>query len=566
MTEKKVINFNQPADFFYRSAQKMMDNGSYISALSTIRRAVEMDPVNSEFSLCLAEVLTELTKYEESNRVLFEMIERYEEVDADCFFCLGCNFMGLNDAEKARESFEKYLQIDPDGEYSEDVEDFLYYFDMEADDIREFMEDEEADDPYNKAAEGKKHLDNAEYEKAVEILESIDDRDDGLSYAKNNLALAYYCLQNTEKAIEVTKKVLRGNKMNVHANCNMAIFVNETEGPEAAGEYVYRALSAKNIANEDLYKISITLCELKMHEEAVKYLKELADSSPYDEKVLFYLAAALHNTKRFKEAIMILDDIKKLDHPGVIAEYYIKKINNELAHPEEFEEMDYIYQVPSDEAKRKIKYLNDCLKLPDEEFARLWKEEKEFFNTALWGLEYGDENIKRAIAGMIAGFADEKAEKVLRAFILSKNQSDEVKNDIFLLLKRMNAKEPYVAYIKDEVVEVKVGTYDENGKDITAEYTKLFRLLYEIIDRDYPEEVLKSVLEVVQAYIEAETGAPAPEVVNEIGAAILYIALEDCGLAEPIRDICDKMGAEEQLTKDYICIIRRPGDNDECQK
>jgi tetratricopeptide (TPR) repeat protein len=214
MAEKKIIKFEQPADFFYRSAQKMMDGGAFINALNTIRRAVEIEPDNAEFSLCLAEVLTELARYEESNSVLFELLKNRTEADADCYFCLGCNFMGLNDVDKARESFEKYMQIDPDGEYSEEVEDFLYYFDSEEENIRELIDELNGDGIYKKAYEGKKHLDNAEFEKAVEVLESIEDDAEDISYAKNNLALAYYCLKDVDKAIDITSKVLKNNKNN----------------------------------------------------------------------------------------------------------------------------------------------------------------------------------------------------------------------------------------------------------------------------------------------------------------------------------------------------------------
>lgn len=556
MSNGKIIKFEQPAEFFYNTAQKMMDGGAYINALSSIRRAVELNPQNYEFSLCLAEVLTELNKYEESNRVLFEILEKQIEVDADCFFCLGCNFMGMNDVEKAKESFEKYLQVDPDGEYCEEVEDFLFYFETESEAIHELFSDEN-DDAYSKASRGKRYLDEGKYEDAAKILESIHENDDAFSYAKNNLALAYYCLKRPKEAIKVTERVLRKNKNNIHANCNMAIFKNEMEGDYAGKKYIERAVAANPTTMEDIYKIAITMCELHMHEEAIRFLRELTEHSPYDEKVLFYLATALHNTGKPKEAITLLHDIKKLDYPGVIADYFIRYINHEIIYPEDYADMEYIYQVPTKEAKRKIKYLNDCLKLPDQEFHSLWNTSDEFLHTVLWGLEYGDDNIKRAIAGMIAGFADEKAERMLREFLLNKKHGDDVKNDVFILLKRMNAKEPYVAYIDNDVVEVKVGAYDSAGNDLSDDFAKLFKLLYDIVDECYPEEVLKTMLEVVQRYISVETNALLPDLINEIGAAILVVALEESGYPAEIGVMSKKTGADPQIVADYVCLLRK---------
>ncbi len=543
MTDKNILKFKQPAEFYYRMAQKLMDNSKYINALAAIRKAVEMEPEDYDYSLCLAEILTELTKYEESNRILFEMIEWRDEVSAECFFCLGCNFMGLNDIPKAQESFEKYMQVQPEGEYREEVEDFLYYFDE--DEWEDYPEDITEKEAYIKAREGKRYLDRAEYEKAIEVLESIEDTTGEMAFAKNNLALAYYCQKDMPKAIETSKKVLKKNKKDLHANCNMAVFMYEIDRLIEADKYVEIAAKCKIESEEDTYKLAITLCELKKHDEAIAYLKELTELSPYDEKLLYYLAAAYHNTGRYREAINILDKVKKLDYPGVIAEYYIKAINKETLTPEAYEEMGYLYQVPADEAKNKIKYLNDSLKLPDSRFNELWNNDEDFMNTILWGLEYGDENIKRAIAGMVAGFADRKAERILRGFLLRRRQPDDVKNDIFVLLKRMNANEPYIAYIDDEVVEVKVGAYDIDGKELGEEYSKLFKLLYKIIELHYSEEVLKSTLEVIQKYLEEPESEALSERTNEIAAAILYLALKECGQAESMASICVKLDANE---------------------
>ncbi|MDL2237564.1 tetratricopeptide repeat protein [Christensenellaceae bacterium OttesenSCG-928-K19] len=552
MKENNILAFEQPADFYYKRAQRLMDDGNYINALPVMRKALEKSPGDYEFSLCLAEILTELGKYEESNRVLFEAMEQQENVDADCFFCLGCNFMGLNDIDKARESFERYLQVDPDGEYRDEVEDFLLYFDAEAGDMQELMEEMDDDEAYAKANEGKRLLDNAEYDAAIEVLESIEESDDEMAYARNNLALAHYCKKEVDRAIEITSEVLAKNKNNIHANCNMAVFLYDKGRKAESDIFIEKAMQLAPAALEDIYKLAISLCELKRHEDAVIRLRSLADMTPYDEKVLFYLSAALFNTKKFKEALSLLADVKKLDYPGVIADYYIKMVNRVILNPEDFEEIGYVYQVPAEAARAKIKYLNDCLKLKDSEFSAKWKEDEEFLHTTLWGLEYGDDNIKRAIAGMIAGFADAKAEKILRTFIMKKNQPDDVKNDIFILLKRMNAKEPYVAYIGDEVVEVKVGTYGIDGKDLSEDYTKLFRILSDIIEQTYPESVMKNTLNVIQKYIDDGASEEMLEHIKELAAAILYLALVHSGVDEDLGDVSRRFGADEQVAAGFV--------------
>ncbi len=540
--DNNIIEFYQPADFYYRLSQKLMDESEFISALSSIRQAVDMEPDNGEYLLCLAEILTELAKYEESNRVIFEIIENGDDLAGDCFFCLGCNFMGLDDVEKARESFDKYLAMYPEGDYQEEVEDFLFYFNSK--NIQSFIDSYNSSEDFRMADEGKKHLDATNYEQAVEVLEKIPEDDVDMAYARNNLALAHYCLKDTEAAIEVTKGVLSQNPNNVHANCNMAVFMNEQGKKEEAENYISAAMAQKSASEEDLYKTAITLCELKMHESAARLLKKLLEHNPYEEKTLFYLAAALHNTGRLKEAMNLLYDIKKLDYPGVIAEYYIIMINREFKNPGKFMEMEYVYQVPAEEAKKKIRSPTDCIKLPDKEFMSMWKSDRQFMNTILWGLEYGDDNIKRALVGMVAGFADKRAEKLLRDFLLKREQPDNVKNDVFVLLKRMGAQEPYIAYVDGEVVEVKVGAYDKNQKNIGENYIELYNILRDVAREHYSENVMRSAVDVLGNCLESGEPDAFDEPAPELAAAILYIALARRGEAERLSALCGLTGAD----------------------
>ena len=48
-----------------------------------------------------------------------------------------------------------------------------------------------------------------------------------LSYAKNNLALAYYMNQEPDKASDLVRQMVKTEPNNVHAVCNLLIFANE---------------------------------------------------------------------------------------------------------------------------------------------------------------------------------------------------------------------------------------------------------------------------------------------------------------------------------------------------
>ncbi|MGI6153433.1 MAG: tetratricopeptide repeat protein, partial [Christensenellaceae bacterium] len=170
---KKVLKFERPAEFYFKTTQKMIDSGHYIGAVNMIRKALKKEPENEEYRLYYAELLTDMNKYEESNSILFEMLSESKEPNADCFFNLGRNFLGLNDFTRARDSFEKYMEIEPDNEFSEEMDDLFMLLEDDIESEEEFIADAMEKEYYRLAQEGKSALDSGEYEKAAEVLEKI---------------------------------------------------------------------------------------------------------------------------------------------------------------------------------------------------------------------------------------------------------------------------------------------------------------------------------------------------------------------------------------------------------
>jgi tetratricopeptide (TPR) repeat protein len=457
MSEKKILEFERPAIFYFESAERFLDNADYIGALPLLRRAVQKDPSNQEYKLALAEALTDINRFEESNAILFELLKSSSFLDPECYFGIGCNFIGLNDFDKAKQSFQQYIKIEPDGEFKEEVEEFLNFM-KDIDEIEEnSFEDLSRKKSYDLAGEGKRKLDMGEYSEAIKILASVNADSVSMIFVKNNLALSYYCDKQIDKAIEITSEVLKIDPGNVHANCNMVLFYNEKGDDLNREKYTEIILALKTENAEDLYKIAVAFCELKEHEKVILYLKRLLQYRPYDEKAMFYAGLACYNLGRLKEAIGYFADIIKINPQNTVAPYYCGYVKDVLEGKAFSDTLAYIYQVPFQEAKKRIRYINRCLMRDKKEIASLWKGNDRFESMLTWGLEFGDLFIKRAVAEIISGFGDKKAEDKLKSYILNADQPDDVKNEIFVLLKRMGVAEPFIAYIGGNIVEVKVG-------------------------------------------------------------------------------------------------------------
>ncbi len=338
----------------------------------------------------------------------------------------------------------------------------------------------------------------------------------------------------------------------------MSMFLKESKEDVRAEKYVEAITKIMPDSPEDIFKIAVTLCELKQHEQAIKYLSELIDINPYDENVLFYLAMAYYNTRHWKQAQLVLADIKKLDYPGVIAQYYIEKVHRVAEHREEFKTLGYIYQVPLSEAKNKMNYLNECTKMSEYEFLKTWREDESLYNTVLWGLEYGDLNIKLAIAHMISEIADKKAEKILRDYILKKGQPDSVKKEIFGLLSKMGAREPYTAYINGEVVEIDgISKNDYYNIELSENLKKVIDILKNEVKEEYSNAVIMNALDIIH---ECSLKRVEKEFTNDIPAfvaALVYLSIQRTGEVPNVLSISEKFNVSCAIIPEVVEQIKK---------
>ena len=465
---KKVVPFEQDGSFFNRKARKHIENNNYIHALSYYRKAVEKDPGNMEYSLDLAEVFSEMGYFHESNLILFFILQKNPS-RTDCYFAMGCNFLGLQEYGKAEHSLEKYLEQDEYGFYSEEAQNFLEVLQSQ-EFYLEFINDADPDRDKSMelASKGKDFLDKGDYKRAVRELEKAARQDSSLIFARNNLALAYFCTGKLNRAIEVSKDILNDDPFNIHANCNIALFLHEKGDNKASNRHMETVMSLNTEDPEEMYKIAVTLCEMGKHRKVNRLLKKLLQYKPYDTNVLHYMAVSYYNLKQFKDAFKYWDKVEKLNPNNTISSYYKHYVKGIMKNDREYSELPYHFQVPYDEIIRRVKTIHDLLKLPSSDLKSKWKNGDGLESLLRWGLNLNDVLIKKAILNVVASFRDDKAEQFLRTFVLQKSEGKEQVEEALALLKEMDAKEPYLAYMDDNFVEVSVnhGNITSSNEDM----------------------------------------------------------------------------------------------------
>ncbi len=464
----KILSFNQPAEFFIKKAEKHIDAGNFLEALALYRCVLGMEPENVDYLLSIAQIYSEMGLYAESNDVLLK-IAKFGNTPTECLFALGCNYMGLKNYELADEAFEQYLSIDPDGEYAEDIDELFDIMDEEDYEEDGALHDISRRMMYEEAYEGKQCLDKGDYKNAIKHLEKVVQRNETMYSAMNNLALSYFFEGRKAEAVELSKRVLSSQPNNLHACCNLALFYSDMNDHANAALNLEKLGGMNDIEPEDMHKVALTYCELGYHQKAYQTFQKIVAFQPYDIRILHFCGLAAYNCSQYAESLSYFIKILKIDPNNSLALYYKLRAEDAKSGGSQ-KELEYVYQVQFDEIKRRISYLNDCLKQKDGSLKDKWENDEFFKSILFWGLHYGDEYIKKIVLEIMSMFSDARVEEAFRDFLLKSSETDEIKNDIFMYLKKMGAKEPYVAYIKGAIAEVRVGTVSEDLKALPERY------------------------------------------------------------------------------------------------
>lgn len=499
--KNKVLEFKQPADFFIKKAEKHMDAGNFLEALHLYRKVLCTDPDNVEYLLSIAQIYSEMGLYAESNDVLLK-IAKYGNTPTECLFALGCNYMGMQNYALADEAFEQYLSIDPEGEFAEDIDDL---FEMLDEDDEGVLQDVNREMLLDEAFTGKQHLDSGDYRKAIHHLENVVKKDNLMYPAMNNLALSYFFDGQKSRAIELSKKVLDAEPRNLHACCNLAFFYSEMGQRAIAENYISSVESVTDIDPDDMHKLALTYCELGMHEKAYKWFAKIVSYQPYDVKILHFCGLSAYNCGCFSESAEYFMKIMKIDPNNSLAVYYRKKAEDSKKTGTD-KKFEYVYQVQFDEIKLRVKYLNECLKQKRIGLSEKWKSDEYFRSIINWGLYFGDEYIKRIVIEIMCMFSEKDVEDEFRNFLLRSTEGDEIKNDVFMCLKRIGAKEPYVAYIKGAIVEVRVGSIPDEIKNLPKPYTDTLNCFLGGARGEYDEEFISSGIAMLVSVAKAHEG------------------------------------------------------------
>ena len=128
---------------------------------------------------------------------------------------------------------------------------------------------------------GKQLLDRGRFQEAAVVLEGVLKQAPKLSYAKNNLALAYYMNQEPDKASDLVRQMVKTEPNNVHAVCNLLIFANEKHNWQEEYALLEKLDAMQPESLDEIYKAALTMAQAGRDESALRFFSQALEERPF---------------------------------------------------------------------------------------------------------------------------------------------------------------------------------------------------------------------------------------------------------------------------------------------
>ena len=543
-SKNRILKFEQPGEYYNRRALRLIGKSDIWGALASLRQALEKEPMSAEYRMSIAELLAQMGLYELSCEMLYwNMVNKTDRL-AECYFALASNFFALRMGKLSQDCIASYMQLEPDGEFAPDCEELLYILEHESEQGAEL-----SSAAMLTAETGKRALDEGRHADAIQNLSNALAMDDTITYARNNLALAYYCVQEPDKAIDQAQKVLEKNENDVFALCNMAIFLNGQGKYDEAKAYLDRAAAQVAIDDEDIYKICVTCADLDLHEEVAKHTGDILKFSPYDENALYLQSLSQYNSGNFSAAYKAISKLLLLEPDSAVYQHVMKCVALAAAGEEQHPEpLDYSFSLPTVEAIERFKDIHRFISLPKDEAAKLLESDERIYSTVLWCLSLEDSDLKYDLVMRIAALDSIKGVRMMQMMLLSQEQSDDFKKTLVMALYTQEiVQPPYQAIVGGNMAEIRLKKTEVGNRKIPVGYERVLRKVLED-ERIYGDDAAAGIAtQLWIAYMAgiAENEMPPLKGAHSWAAAVVYAAMRLSGVQVDAKEVARRYKTRE---------------------
>jgi len=436
--QNNVIPFQTDAAFFFERAVYYLDRHDLKNAVKNFRKAAELEPDNPVNHCNLAGVLSELGDFEESNRILANVLQDIDPDMVECYFYMANNYANLGQYDQAEEYAARYLEHEKNGEFSHDAEEMLQIL------VQEFgggqvlnRRRQEQEEEQREQDLARTLLEEGKFLEASEYLERAIEAQPDATAPRNNLSLAYYYLGELDRAVEIAQEVLARDASNVHALCNLAVFYQHLGQKEPLQEILKGLRKLYPLYFDHSFKLATTMGILGEHATAYRLFRQLLRwSDRTDATLLHGVAAAAANLGFTDKAKRVWEEVKALDPEAEIASFYLQKADAALQAGRPMQTVSYQYHIPFNEQFKIMKAQLQSGRLG------AWRNDPVIRSSLFWALRHGDLETKMQVLQAFALIADKEVEHALREFVKSSQELEPLKQMALYVLRHMGAEPP----------------------------------------------------------------------------------------------------------------------------
>lgn len=450
---KGILAFDQPPEFYYKRAVRLQGQDQLPLAVANYYQALQRQPANSDIRLDLATLLLHMGRHEQSNAVLLNLMAVHRQVPETFYFGLACNYLALGEIRCAEGCLQRYLQLSSDLDETPQSEAFRQFV-LEH---QQSIEEESLTSSALEAEHARQLLQQGKTQQAVELLQTLDPEDfirPGEYYSQ--LCMAHYFNSDPTAAMACAQAGLEQDPEDVQLLCNLALLCRKDGQLTQMDAYLARAQAVKQPDEAAVKKLMLTLCEVRRDQEALRYVKTALSNERYDPRVLHCAAAIHYNLGHYDRAHALWLDLTRMDPEDTVSEFYLALAYERLEHaPERQDRVPFVPQVPAVEVLRRVHVINERLEQCQGRMGDLERDE-DFQRLLLWGQDFSDPDIKRAV--MHVAFLGGRAwgERLLRRYLLKLHEPELMQRYALVLLKQMGAPEPFLMALDEGLSEVTI--------------------------------------------------------------------------------------------------------------
>jgi tetratricopeptide (TPR) repeat protein len=291
----KILSFVPTGEYYFHKGMKAYQRRELMKAKKYLHRALQLEPLEPMIACQLSIVYTEIGEYKQSNELLHTIVDDLDPHMIECHYFLANNYAHLGLFKESYKHVSTYLEKEEFGEFSEDAEDLLELLELDSDDPLEAVY--EQDELIVNQEKARELLESGNFQRAVDLLQTIIKEYPEFWSAYNNLALAYFYLGEVQKATDTLEEVLEKNPGNLHALCNTAVFYFYQKRYDELDELVDGLEKVRPMLQEHRYKLGATFALIGRYEKSFTWLKALQKQGfEGDNSFNYWLSHAAHHT------------------------------------------------------------------------------------------------------------------------------------------------------------------------------------------------------------------------------------------------------------------------------